>query len=63
MAIKMQNPGVQAGASRDLLLGGWSHPLSTAQDWRVQMLASRYCLPPSMARDVVWLCFGEGCND
>lgn len=63
MSAQMQNPGVQARASRDLLCGGWSHPLTTASDWQAQMLASRYCLSPWMARDLAELCFGGGCHE
>lgn len=64
MAAKMQNPDWQAGASRDLLCVGWSHSPFTASEWRAQMLASRFCLSPWMARDMARLCFGEGrCND
>lgn len=62
MAAHMQNPGVQAGASRDCF-GGPSHHFPTASDWRAQMLASRFCLSPWMARDMARLCFGEGCHD
>ena len=61
---EMQNPGGQAGASRDLLSLGWSHRPVTASDWQAQMLAFRFCLSPSIARDMAWLCFGEGrCDD
>jgi len=61
---QMQNPGLAPRASRDLLCVGWSHRFLTASDWREQMLASRFCLSPWMARDVSRLCFGEGrCND
>ena len=62
MAAHMQNPGGQAGASRNQL-GSWLHPSPTASDWRAQMLACRFCLSPWMARDMARLCFGEGCND
>lgn len=62
MAAQMQNPGVQAGASRNQLVG-WLHPFSTASDRQAQMLACRFYLSPSMARDVARLCFGERCND
>ena len=62
MTPDMQNPGVQAVASRDCC-GGPSHPLNTASDWRVQMLASRFCLSPWMARESVRLCFGEGSSN
>jgi hypothetical protein len=45
------------------LLGGPSQPSLTASDWRAQMLASRFCLSPWMARDMALLCFGEAAND
>ena len=63
MAAHMQNPGLAPRASRDLLCLGWSHLSLTALDWREQMLASRFCLSPWMARDMARLCFGESCND
>lgn len=60
---EMGNPGDGfAGASRNQL-GGWLHGSHTASDLRAQMLASRFCLSPWMARDMARLCFGEGCND
>ena len=62
MAPHMQNPGVQAGASRNQL-GGCLHLLSIASERRAQLLGSRFCLSPWMARDMARLCFGEGCND
>lgn len=63
MAPDMQNPGWQAGASRNQL-GGWLHSPSIASDRQAQMFASRFCLSPSIARDLAWLCFGEGrCYD
>lgn len=62
MAAHMQNPGGQAGASRNQLVG-WLHSPSTASDRQTQLIASRICLSPWMARDMARLCFGEGCND
>jgi len=58
MIADMQNPGVQARASRDLL-GSWSHSPSTASDRQAQLLAARFCLSPWMARDLAELCFGR----
>ena len=58
----MQNPGRQPRASRDHFAGG-SHLLTTSWHWREQALVSRFGLSPSMAREVSWLCFGEGCDD
>lgn len=63
MRADMQNPGWRAGASRDLVSGSGSQFSSTATDWRAQMLACRFCLPPLMAREVARLCFGEDGND
>jgi hypothetical protein len=64
MTIKKQSRGgSSAPASRDLLSLGWSHRPSTASDWQAQTLASRFCLSPSMARDLARLCFGEARND
>ena len=62
MAAHMQNPGWRAGASRNQLVG-WLHPSLTALDWQAQILASRFCLSPSMARETARLCFGEASND
>jgi hypothetical protein len=62
MEPQMQNPGWQAGASRDCF-GRPSHRFLTASDWRAQMLARRFRLSPWMARDIARLCFGEGRND
>ena len=62
MVAHMRNAGGQPGVSRNQLRG-WLHPSVTASDWRAQMLASRFCLSPWMARDMAWLCFGEGCGD
>jgi hypothetical protein len=62
MASQMQNPGVQAGASRNQL-GGWLQTFPTASDKQAQMLACRFCLSPSMARDLARLCYGERSYD
>lgn len=62
MAPQMQNPAVQGGASRNQL-GGWLHSPSIALERRAQMLASRFCLSPWMARDLASLCFGERDHD
>lgn len=63
MAAHMQNPGGQAGASRDQLCGQCSLKPLTASERQAQMLACRFCLSPSMARDLARLCFGEPCHD
>ncbi len=52
MSAQMQNPGVQARASRDLLCGDWSQPLPISSGWQAQLLASRFCPSLWMARDV-----------
>ena len=62
MAPQMQNPGLQPRASRDQLVG-CSHRSFTAPDWRWQLLADRYRLPSSMAREVAMQCFGERRDD
>ncbi len=62
MASQMQNPGLAPRASRNQL-GGWLLPSSTTPDWQAQMLVVRFRLSPWMARDMAWLCFGEGRND
>ena len=62
MSAHMQNPGLAPRASRNQL-GRWLHSSLTASDRQAQMLASRFCLSPWIARDVARLCFGEGCND
>ena len=64
MINKKQSRGAgTAPASRDLLCPGSSQHPFTASDWQAQTLASRFCLSPSMARDMARLCFGEERND
>ena len=62
MSAKMQNPGGQAGASRNQL-SGWLLSPSSASDWQAPSPASRFCMSPWMARDMARLCFGEGDGD
>ncbi|WP_373084894.1 hypothetical protein [Sneathiella sp.] len=62
MTAQMQNPGLAPRASRDCF-GGPSQSFLTASEAREQMLAFRFCLSPSMARDIARLCFGEAQND
>lgn len=62
MTAQMQNPGCQPRASRDHFAQRSQSSL-TASELQAQFLASRFSLPPSMAREVSRLCFGEGCND
>ncbi len=58
MMPDMQNPGGQAGASRNQL-GCWLHSPTTALDRQAQMLAARFRLSPWMARDLALLSYGE----
>lgn len=62
MKAQMQNPGVQAGASRNQLRR-WLQSSNTASESQAQLFACRFCLSPWLARDMAWLCFGEGCDD
>jgi len=62
MIPDMQNPAVEGGASRNHSVGRL-HSSPTASDWRAQMLASRFCLSPWMARQVCSLHFGESGHD
>ena len=59
---QMQNAGVEPGVLRNQL-GDWLPISPTASDWQAQILTSRFCLSPSMARDLARLCFGEGRSD
>ncbi len=58
MTPKKQNPGMQAGASRIQLVGCLQNSL-TSTDWRSQLIASRYCLPPATALAISRELFGE----
>lgn len=60
MSLHMQNPGGQAGASRNHL-GGWLLLSFIALDREAQTLISRF--HGWMRWDWSWLCFGESCND
>ncbi len=62
MSPNMQNPAVQGGASRNQLVG-WSRSFNTDVDWRAQLLASRFSLSPSMARQISLQVFGEAAHD
>lgn len=57
-----QNPGLWAGASCDQI-GVCSHKAYSQQYYQAQMLTSRFCLSPLMARELARLCFGEAAND
>ena len=63
IALKMQNPGGQAGALRDLLSEGWSQQTDTVISHQAQRLILRHGLLPWLACDVASLCFGEARND
>lgn len=58
----MQNGGLQPAASRNQL-GGWLQHSNTTQEAQAQIIASRFYLSPSVAREVAQLCFGEAQND
>lgn len=58
----MQNPGRQAGASRNQL-SGWLPKLNTAQTQQTQMLITRFCVSNSLARTLACLAYGEAAND
>ena len=62
MALNKQNPGVQAGASRDLI-GISSLITLIAPGWRWQQVATRFHLSPEMAREVSRHCDGKAEND
>jgi hypothetical protein len=62
MKADMQNGGLHPAASRNQLVG-WLHQSSTATESQTQMLACRFHLSPSMARDIARLCFGVLPND
>lgn len=62
MASHMQNPGLSPRASRDCF-GRPSLPFITASERQTQILACRFCLSPSMARDLARLCYGERSYD
>lgn len=62
MSSQMQNPGVQAGVSRDLI-GISSRKFLTAPGWRWQQIATRFWLSPQMARKISRHCYGETRND
>jgi hypothetical protein len=60
MTTQKQNPGGQAGASREVIYRDDVHFSHTALDRQAQLLASRFHLSRWMAREVARLCFGEG---
>jgi len=59
MSADMQNPGVQAGASRNRL-GSRLHPSHTLSAYRAQHLISTYAMRPELAALVASLAFGGG---
>lgn len=58
MVAHMQNPGLQAGASRNQLVG-WLQPSLTPSQRQAQMLARRFHLSPAVAQEMAMHCFGE----
>ena len=63
MVAQQQNPGgYNAGASRNQL-GGWLQTPFTASERQAQLLCRCFCLSRPLARDMAWLCFGEGSYD
>ena len=61
MSPDMQNPGVQAGASRNRL-GSRLHPSLTLSAYRAQHLISTYAMRPELAALVASLAFGGGAH-
>jgi len=53
-----ENPGLQAGASGELLWTGWSRSSITAIERQSQSLSRRFRLSPWLASQVAVLCFG-----
>jgi len=62
MRMQKQNPGLAPRASRNQLVG-CLHSFPTASDKQVQMLVCRFCLSPTIAREMARLCFGETLNE
>lgn len=62
MQAQKQNAGLHPGVSRNQLGSCLQNSLTTSE-WQAQLLACRFCLSPSMARDISRLCFGELRND
>lgn len=62
MSLNKQNPGGQAGASRNQL-GGWLHLSDTASDRLAQMPVSVFGPALWMAQNVAHSSFGEARND
>ena len=60
--MKKQNPGVQAGVSRNQL-GGWLHTSFTPAERQAQLLTARFCVSLHTARLLAVHCFGEAAND
>ena len=58
----MQNPGVQAGASRNQL-GSWLQNPITASEAIAQIFAARFCVSKPIAHEMAYLCFGDGRHD
>ena len=63
MTTMSQDPALQGRASRDPNFEPGSCALCIPSARRVQTLAAKHHLSPALARQVVWLCFGEGWHD
>lgn len=63
MQQEKQNRGVGIAPASRNQLGRWLQPSLTASDRQTQLLARRFCLSRSLARDMAKLCFGEVAND
>ena len=62
MEAETRNAGLQPGVSYNQL-SGWLHPINMQNDWRTQLLVSRFSLSPAMAREVSAHFYGEGRDD
>jgi hypothetical protein len=54
--------GGAAGASRDLLFGGWSQPLSSLEAQQAQILIAAHHVRPELAVMIAALAFGGGAH-
>jgi hypothetical protein len=59
---KKQNPGWQAGASRNQLRR-WLPLSNTARSQQTQRMIERFCVSQSLARTLAHLAYGEAAND
>ena len=63
MQQKKQNRGAGIAPASRNQLGGWLHKSLTVSERQTQLLARRFCLSRSLAREMAKLCFGEAAND